>query len=118
MQRYIVNFQAPSVATRRLLIPFSELSTVRAFASELQQRLARLGVTVEADSIVFRLDDSNGPEIDVDDTLEDIVLNPRSEQLFGSVLRSISRGNGDGIHGSEQGSTTTSNLDFVVRIPA
>lgn len=85
MQRYTINFRETNVTTRRLLVPFSSSSTVTAFATELQARLSRAGIEVEADAIVFRLEDANGPQIDGADTLESVILDPRNEQLFASV---------------------------------
>jgi hypothetical protein len=112
MQRYTVNFKAPEVATQRLLVPFLSSSTVKSFASELQQRLRRLGVTVDADTVVFRLDDANGPQIDVDDSLEDVILNPRTEQLFASVPAGVSRSSATRV--SQDQSSTTNDLDLLV----
>jgi hypothetical protein len=113
MQRYTVNFKVSDAATRRLLVPFPSGSAVRAFASELQQRLARIGVTVDASAIVFCLDDANGPLIDLEDALEDVVLDPHTEQLYASVsVVSLSNGS-NSTSDAQQGSTTT-DFDFLV----
>jgi hypothetical protein len=85
MQRYTINFRETNVTTRRLLVPFASCSTVAIFAAELQSRLSRVGIEVEADAIVFRLEDVNGPQLDGADTLDSVILDPRNEQLFASV---------------------------------
>ncbi|KIW06114.1 uncharacterized protein PV09_03281 [Verruconis gallopava] len=86
MQRYTVNFSAPGAPTRRLLVPFSASSPVKDFAQEVQTRLAKLKVFAEAEAIEFRLHDAHGPQIDPDDSLQDVVLNPLTENLHASVL--------------------------------
>ena len=110
MQRYTVNFRETNVTTRRLLVPFDSGSSIIAFASELQRRLARAGIVVQADAILFRLDDVNGPLIDGEDTLEDVILDPRVEQLFASVPGSSTNLEG----GLLASSADTPMIDFLV----
>lgn len=92
MQRYTVNFRAPNVATRRLLVPFLSSSTVGKFATELQVRLSRVGITADAKAIVFHLEDANGPVIDSEDELQNVIIDPRAEQIFASVPVAVGQG--------------------------
>lgn len=115
MQRYTVNFRAPNVATRRLLVPFLSSLSVRAFATELQQRLSRVGVVAEAGAIAFHLDDASGPSIDADDSLQNVILDPRNEQIFASIPTSALRGESNSTESGREAASSAM-PDFLVSV--
>lgn len=110
MQRYTVNFRETDLTTRRLLVPFQSSSTVDALAEEVKQRLGRAGIVVEADAFLLRLDDVNGPQLDGADTLGDVILDPRAEQIFAIVPRTSAP---PARPGQEASSDTPTIDDFV-----
>ena len=86
MQRYTVAYIQPDGQTTRLIVPFNSLRTVGALASEVQTRLSRRGISVTSDQLLpFRLDGTDGPILDENDSLESVILLSDYEILFAST---------------------------------
>lgn len=73
MERYTI-----SVGAIRLIVPFSPTSTVQVLANEVRRRASRLAVVLP-EAITLHLGDENGPLLDVDDSLQDVVLDSVTE---------------------------------------
>src|SRR5205085_7669878 len=81
MERYTV-----AVALQRtggnplLLIPFPPTATVSAFANEIKHRIARHNVD-NRDEILLRLRREDGPILDGNDILANVISNPQTENI-------------------------------------
>ena len=104
MERYTVNYSSANGPPMSLLVPLSPASTVKNLAEEIQRRLSKRGILANANELQFRLGKLNGPQLDDDDALKDVVLDSQVEQLFASpetnatnaTTGSGSGGNGNG----------------------
>lgn len=93
-QRYLVIIVRPpsEVAAlspgRRasLLVPFSPEAIVSSFVDELWKRLARhdgaIPLTAETHDVSLHLDYEDGPAIDVEDRLADVIVEAQKEKVF------------------------------------
>jgi hypothetical protein len=79
MERYTVTVAPSGVETFRLLIPFSPTSSVSALATEVKRRISRLDVWPDVPDIALRLGQADGPILDEDDTLADVLPSPNVE---------------------------------------
>jgi hypothetical protein len=79
MERYTITVAPPGAAPTRLLIPFPPTSSVSALSAEVQRRLARSEPNVP--DLIFHLGDTNGPILDEDDLLEDVIIDPKGEAI-------------------------------------
>src|SRR5436305_6168509 len=81
MERYTITVAPPGVETFRLLIPFSPTSSVSALATEVKRRISRLDVWPDVPDIALRLGQADGPFLDEDDTLADVLPSPNVETI-------------------------------------
>lgn len=93
-QRYLVIIvRPPSEAAalspgRRasLLVPFSPEAIISSFIDELWKRLARhdgaIPLTAETHDVSLHLDHENGPAIDIEDRLADVIVDTQKEKVF------------------------------------
>lgn len=96
MQRYTVTIVAPGAASARpvLLVPFQPSAIVTAFIDELYRRIARRGLNIAPNTHVttLHLDSETGAIIDCEDSLSDVVSDPRNEQLFAVFTEQVQTG--------------------------
>ncbi|KAE9993630.1 hypothetical protein EG327_004151 [Venturia inaequalis] len=83
MERYTVSV-LPLESTR-FLIPFRTASTVFEFKTEIARRLQKQGTAVDAPSIQLYLGNKNGPLLDDEDLLANVVLDPSKEEVFATI---------------------------------
>jgi hypothetical protein len=92
MERYTV-----AVALHRdgetplLLIPFPSTATISAFADEIKNRITRYNFGASGNDIFLRLRREDGPILDDNDILADLIHNPRTENIVVTSRRSDSR---------------------------
>lgn len=98
-QRYLVVIVRPpsevtSVTPGRrasLLVPFSPEAIVSRFIDELWKRLARhdgaIPLTAETHNVSLHLDHENGPAIDAEDLLSDVISDTQKEKIFAVFSR-------------------------------
>lgn len=79
MERYTVTVYPPEGQPCRLLIPFSPKSTISALAIEIKRRISRLDIWNDVSNITLRLGEANGPILDEEDLLEDVILDAKAE---------------------------------------
>jgi hypothetical protein len=89
MQRYsVVVSDTGWPEPLKLLVPFQSSSNSAALTTEIVKRASRYGKTLNAASCTLRLASIDGPILDPDDTLSDLVVD---EQLF-AVFNSADAG--------------------------
>src|SRR4051794_15618845 len=99
MERYTV-----AVALQRtggnplLLIPFPPTATVSAFANEVKHRITRFNFDADGDDIFLRLRRADGPILDDNDVLADVIDNPRTENIVVTSRRPDPRNVDPGIY--------------------
>jgi hypothetical protein len=92
MERYSV-----AVALHRdretplLLIPFQRTATISAFANEIKNRITRYNFCESGNDIFLRLRREDGPILDDNDILADVIHNPRTENIVVTSRRSDPR---------------------------
>ncbi|KAI7775698.1 hypothetical protein LA080_006427 [Diaporthe eres] len=96
-QRYLVVIVRPASEVtyvspgRRasLLVPFSPEAIISTFIDELWRRLARhdgaIPLTAETHNVSLHLEHENGPVIDVEDLLSDVITDTQKEKIFAVV---------------------------------
>lgn len=81
-----------------LLVPFSPEAVIRAFIDELWKRLARHGgaipLTPETHNVSLHLEHEDGPAIDIEDLLSDVILDAQREKIFAVFSEKMSAANG------------------------
>ncbi|KAL2273825.1 hypothetical protein FJTKL_04078 [Diaporthe vaccinii] len=98
-QRYLVVIVRPASEVtyvspgRRasLLVPFSPEAIISTFIDELWRRLARhdgaIPLTAETHNVSLHLEHENGPVIDVEDLLSDVITDTQKEKIFAVFSR-------------------------------
>lgn len=97
MERYTVTIvssvqqqqQLSLAQSRAILVPFSPTSTIGAFIVEVKKRAVRHGSAKASDSLELYFGAHNGPFMDPEDALGDVVLAPATEAIF-AVFRRVS----------------------------
>lgn len=81
-----------------LLIPFPSTATISAFANEIKIRITRCNFDASGNDIFLRLLREDGPIIDDNDILADVIHNPRTENIVVTFRRSDLRAVDPGAH--------------------
>lgn len=74
-----------------LLIPFSPEAIISTFVDELWKRLARhdgaIPLTAETHNVSLHLENENGPAIDSEDLLSDVIVDCQKEKIYAVFSR-------------------------------
>jgi hypothetical protein len=81
MERYTIVVALPGVESFRLLVPFQPALSISTLAIEVKRRVSRLEVVSDGLDITLHLGDANGPMLDEEDALADVILDPKSEEI-------------------------------------
>lgn len=91
MERYKVSISSPETGSNlRLLIPFPATSSLSALATEVKRRAAKQGLFIRDRTIFFRLNQDDGPILDDDDKLGEVIIDPHNEDIFATFLSIVS----------------------------
>lgn len=83
MERYKISIFFPeSGSSLQLLVPFPPTSSISALAEEVKKRATRQGFPLNEREIFFRLEQEDGPILDGEDRLNEVIIDPRSEGIF------------------------------------
>lgn len=96
MERYTVTVRQEGSEQQHdvhLLIPFRPTAKVDSFITEIVTRSARQSCQIDLTThhVTLHLDEPEGPILDVNDILSDVVLDPRSEKIFACFTRKTDR---------------------------
>lgn len=98
-----------------LLVPFSPEAVVSSFIDELWKRLARheaIPLSPETHKVSLLLGQEDGPVIDVEDLLSDVILDTQKEKIFAVFLKKT--GTADALRRTEvRPNSSTKVLDFL-----
>lgn len=90
MERYTVSIPFPkSGSNLQLLIPFLSTSSILEFGDEVKKRSEKQGFPMGERVIFFRLEQDDGPILDMDDRLNEVIVDPRSEKIFVTFQNTI-----------------------------
>jgi urease accessory protein UreE len=81
-----------------LLMPFQRTATISAFANEIKNRITRYNFCESGNDIFLRLRREDGPILDDNDILADVIHNPRTENIVVTSRRSDLRAVDPGSH--------------------
>jgi len=89
MDRYFVTVVASEAGQPNIdmVVPFSSASSVGALAKEVERRLSRSQEHTAMTDLTLYLGHCNGPRLDDEDTLSQVVLRAEKEAIFGSSRR-------------------------------
>lgn len=81
-----------------LLVPFSPEAVISAFIDGLWKRLARHGgaipLSAETHNVSLHLEHEDGPAIDIEDLLSDVILDVQTEKIFAVFSEKSNTANG------------------------
>lgn len=80
MDRYTININHPGAEPVLLLIPFPPTSTIQNLVNEIRRRASRVQLLLP-DQVSLHLGGENGPLLDEEDAVEDVVLDPKTEVI-------------------------------------
>ena len=66
----------------RLLIPMLSASPVSSLATQVKLRIGRLGIGINSTEFTLHLEQADGPILDADDLLSDVLPDPKNERLY------------------------------------
>ena len=81
MERYKVTVTIDGKETR-LLIPMLSASPVSSLATQVKLRIGRLGIGINSTEFTLHLEQADGPILDADDLLSDVLPDPKNERLY------------------------------------
>ena len=81
MERYKVTVTIDGKETR-LLIPMLPVSPVSSLATQVKLRIGRLGIGTNSTEFTLHLEQADGPILDADDLLSDVLPDPKNERLY------------------------------------
>lgn len=87
MVRYTINVTPPGSTPLSVLVPLPPSATVSALGEEIIARLARRGLdtSLHGHDVILHLGGSDGPVLDAQDTISDVIVDPGSKTIHASL---------------------------------